>query len=241
MNHIYRRIWSAAKRCWVVGSELTKRGPAARRSVGVAASAAVLALSANAMAVEGAEMENPGEETETIWNEQEDSRYSGMPMDLFAMTGGLNAGLSLTSIAPQSTHHQLAIVNDVAYRDSTATGDDTVVVGSRSTISGKRSVGYGNGIRSTGERNVAIGTNVKIEHWYATAVGDGAYAGGGWGATAYGNDSRADGGNAIAIGSGSRVATGGGIGGIALGGGCPCRHQRLLWSHRCREQVQCFL
>ncbi|PZT04965.1 ESPR-type extended signal peptide-containing protein [Stenotrophomonas maltophilia] len=218
MNHIYRRIWSAAKRCWVVGSELTKRGPAARRSVGVAASAAVLALSANAMAVEGAEMENPGEETETIWNEQEDSRYSGMPMDLFAMTGGLNAGLSLTSIAPQSTHHQLAIVNDVAYRDSTATGDDTVVVGSRSTISGKRSVGYGNGIRSTGERNVAIGTNVKIEHWYATAVGDGAYAGGGWGATAYGNDSRADGGNAVAIGSGSRVATGGGIGGIALGG-----------------------
>ncbi|HEL3738777.1 TPA: YadA-like family protein [Stenotrophomonas maltophilia] len=218
MNHIYRRIWSAAKRCWVVGSELTKRGPAARRSVSVAMSAAMLALSANAMAAEGAEKEDPGEETETIWNEQEDSRYSGMPMDLFAMTGGLNAGLSLTSIAPQSTHYQLAIVNDVAYRDSTATGDDTVVVGSRSTISGKRSVGYGNGIRSTGERNVAIGTNVKIEHWYATAVGDGAYAGGGWGATAYGNDSRADGGNAIAIGSGSRVATGGGIGGIALGG-----------------------
>ncbi|MEC4341158.1 ESPR-type extended signal peptide-containing protein [Stenotrophomonas pavanii] len=218
MNHIYRRIWSAAKRCWVVGSELTKRGPAARRSVSVAASAAVLALSANAMAVEGAEKELPGEETETIWNEQEDSRRQGMPMNLFTMTGGLNAGLSLTSIAPQSTHYQLAIVNDVAYRDSTATGDDTVVVGSRSAISGKRSVGYGNGIRSTGEHNVAIGTNVKIEHWYATAVGDGAYAGGGWGATAYGNDSRADGGNAIAIGSGSRASTGGGIGGIALGG-----------------------
>lgn len=217
MNHVYRRIWSATKRCWVVGSELTKRGPAARRSVSVAMSAAMLALSANALAVEDAEKENPGEEPEMIWNEQEDSRYSGMPMDLFAMTGGLNAGLSLTSIAPQSTHYQLAIVNDVAYRDSTATGDDTVVVGSRSTISGKRSVGYGNGIRSTGERNVAIGTNVKIEHWYATAVGDGAYAGGGWGATAYGNDSRADGGNAVAIGSGSRVATGGGIGGIALG------------------------
>ncbi|CRD54002.1 ESPR-type extended signal peptide-containing protein [Stenotrophomonas thermophila] len=217
MNHIYRRIWSAAKRCWVVGSELTKRGPAARRSVSVAASAAVLALSANAMAVEGAEKEDPGEETETIWNEQEDSRRSGMSMNPF-MTGGLNAGLSLTSISPQSTYYQLAIVNDVAYRDSTATGDDTVVVGSRSAISGKRSVGYGNGIRSTGERNVAIGTNVKIEHWYATAVGDGAYAGGGWGATAYGNDSRADGGNAIAIGSGSRVSTGGGIGGIALGG-----------------------
>ncbi|MBH1579453.1 YadA-like family protein [Stenotrophomonas maltophilia] len=218
MNHVYRRIWSAAKRCWVVGSELTKRGPAARRSVSVAMSAAMLALSANALAVEDAEKENPDEVPEMIWNEQEDSRYSGMPMDLFAMTGGLNAGLSLTSIAPQSTHYQLAIVNDVAYRDSTATGDDTVVVGSRSTISGKRSVGYGNGIRSTGERNVAIGTNVKIEHWYATAVGDGAYAGGGWGATAYGNDSRADGGNAVAIGSGSRVATGGGIGGIALGG-----------------------
>lgn len=218
MNHIYRRIWSAAKRCWVVGSELTKRGPAARRSVSVAASAAVLALSANAMAVEGAEKESPGEETETIWNEQEDSRRSGMPMNPFTMTGVLNAGLSLTSIAPQSTHYQLAIVNDVAYRDSTATGDDTVVVGSRSAISGRRSVGYGNGIRSTGEHNVAIGTNVKIEHWYATAVGDGAYAGGGWGATAYGNDSRADGGNAIAIGSGSRASTGGGIGGIALGG-----------------------
>ncbi|MBH1388874.1 YadA-like family protein [Stenotrophomonas maltophilia] len=217
MNHIYRRIWSAAKRCWVVGSELTKRGPAARRSVSVAASAAVLALSANAMAVEGAEKEDPGEETETIWNEQKDSRRSGMSMNPF-MTGGLNAGLSLTSIAPQSTHYQLAIVNDVAYRDSTATGDDTVVVGSRSAISGRRSVGYGNGIRSTGEHNVAIGTNVKIEHWYATAVGDGAYAGGGWGATAYGNDSRADGGNAIAIGSGSRASTGGGIGGIALGG-----------------------
>ncbi len=134
------------------------------------------------------------------------------------MPDGLNAGISATSITPQSTHYQFAIVNDVAYRDSTATGDDTVVVGSRSTISGKRSVGYGNGIRSTGEFNVAIGTNAKIDHWYATAVGDGAYAGGGFGATAYGNGSRADGGNAIAIGSGSRVATGGGIGGIALGG-----------------------
>lgn len=218
MNRIYRRIWSAAKQCWVVGSELSSRGRAARRSVSLLTGAAILALSANAMADEGAEKESPSQEIETTWSGQEDSWHSSMPMDLLAMTGWLNAGLPLSSIAPQSKYYQLAIVNDVAYRDSTATGDDTVVVGSRSTISGKRSVGYGNGIRSTGERNVAIGTNVRIEHWYATAVGDGAYAGGGWGATAYGNDSRADGGNAIAIGSGSRVATGGGIGGIALGG-----------------------
>ncbi|HEL4102491.1 TPA: YadA-like family protein [Stenotrophomonas maltophilia] len=219
MNHIYRRIWSATKRCWVVGSELTKRASGRRRSITRGSGVALLLFSTSVVAVENSDKEHSGDRTELTWEYQRKTvqarDYSAGP---FMMPDGLNAGISATSITPQSTHYQFAIVNDVAYRDSTATGDDTVVVGSRSTISGKRSVGYGNGIRSTGERNVAIGTNVKIEHWYATAVGDGAYAGGGWGATAYGNDSRADGGNAIAIGSGSRVATGGGIGGIALGG-----------------------
>lgn len=219
MNHIYRRIWSATKRCWVVGSELTKRVSGRRRSITGGSGVALLLFSASVMAVENADKEHSGDRAELTWEDQTKTvqarDYSAGPL---MMPDGLNAGISATSITPQSMHYQFAIVNDVAYRDSTATGDDTVVVGSRSTISGKRSVGYGNGIRSTGERNVAIGTNVRIEHWYATAVGDGAYAGGGWGATAYGNDSRADGGNAIAIGSGSRVATGGGIGGIALGG-----------------------
>ncbi|QDL29304.1 ESPR-type extended signal peptide-containing protein [Stenotrophomonas maltophilia] len=218
MNHIYRRIWSAAKRCWVVGSELTNRGSGARRSISGGAGAALLMFSVNTMAVEDVDKEPLENLPEIASEEQGNFPQIGMHAGLPTMLIGLDSGVPQKSIAPQSKYYQLAIVNDVAYRDSTATGDDTVVVGSRSTISGKRSVGYGNGIRSTGERNVAIGTNVKIEHWYATAVGDGAYAGGGWGATAYGNDSRADGGNAIAIGSGSRVATGGGIGGIALGG-----------------------
>ncbi|WP_049400741.1 ESPR-type extended signal peptide-containing protein [Stenotrophomonas maltophilia] len=218
MNHIYRRIWSAAKRCWVVGSELTNRGSGARRSISGGAGAALLMFSVNTMAVEDVDKEPLENLPEIASGEQGNFPQTGMHAGLPTMLIGLDSGVPQRSIAPQSKYYQLAIVNDVAYRDSTATGDDTVVVGSRSTISGKRSVGYGNGIRSTGERNVAIGTNVKIEHWYATAVGDGASAGGGWGATAYGNDSRADGGNAIAIGSGSRVATGGGIGGIALGG-----------------------
>lgn len=217
MNHIYRRIWSAAKRCWVVGSELTKRGPAGRRSVSVVASAALLALSVDAIAVESAGEKKPDQNTGTIRDELGTTPHAALLMDLSVKTSGSIAGAP-SSITPQAMHYQMAIVNDVAYRDSTATGDDTIVVGSRSTISGKRSVGYGNGINSTGGHNVAIGTNVRIDQWYATAVGDGAYAGGGWGATAYGNGSRADGGNAIAIGSGSRVATGGGIGGIALGG-----------------------
>lgn len=35
MNHIYRRIWSTAKQCWVVGSELartTGKGTSGRRA-----------------------------------------------------------------------------------------------------------------------------------------------------------------------------------------------------------------
>jgi hypothetical protein len=97
-------------------------------------------------------------------------------------------------------------------------GNNLVVVGSRSGLSGNQSVGYGNQITSRGDNNTAIGYNVQITSGgYATGIGANAIANG-VGTTSLGNDARAYSENSIAVGSGATTYNGAGISKVAIGG-----------------------
>ncbi|QGL98290.1 MULTISPECIES: ESPR-type extended signal peptide-containing protein [Stenotrophomonas] len=218
MNHIYRRVWSAAKRCWVVGSELTRRTKGRARSVARSSSGALALLclsTASAAATEhGAALEanelRRWADSELFYNAWQRMLPMGSPArSNVAWSGGM---------APQRIVYQLATVSDNVYSDLRLTGDRTIGLGSRTIVEGNQSAAYGNGIRLYGNNSVAMGDAVTVDVSHGTAVGALSRASGGYGATAFGNDAHANGGNNIAVGSGSRAGSGGGgTGAIAVG------------------------
>ncbi|HDS1075867.1 TPA: YadA-like family protein [Stenotrophomonas maltophilia] len=205
MNHIYRRIWSTARKCWVVASELSSaRGKSTGQPTRMAAAAVILA----SLVVPAASAEDGTEE-----------RDEGIPIARQAVerervhpfVAVLTAAPAMSPPVPVATvkaiHAQLALVSDTSYRDSTISGNDMLVLGSRSSLSsGNRSVGYGNAISSRGENNTAIGHNAEITSGYSTAVGAFSRTSG-IGATALGHDARATSSNAIALGSGAQASS----------------------------------
>lgn len=219
MNHIYRRIWSAAKRCWVVGSELTRRTKGRARAAARSSSGALalLCLSTTSVAAteHGAALE--AEELQQRWADSElfhNAWQMMLPMGNPARSNVASSG----GMAPQRIVYQLATVSDNVYSDLRLTGDRTIGLGSRTIIEGNQSAAYGNGIRLYGNNSVAMGDAVTVDVSHGTAVGALSRASGGYGATAFGNDAHANGGNNIAVGSGSRAGSGGGgTGAIAVG------------------------
>ena len=157
MNHIYRRIWSAAKRCWVVGSELTRRTgtrAAARSSSGALA---LLCLSTTSVAAteHGAALE--AEELQQRWADSElfhNAWQMMLPMGNPARSNVASSG----GMAPQGIAYQLAMVSDTVYSDLRMTGNRTIGLGSRTIVEGNQSAAYGNGIRLYGNNSVAMGT-----------------------------------------------------------------------------------
>ncbi|MBN5028847.1 YadA-like family protein [Stenotrophomonas maltophilia] len=209
MNHIYRRIWNHAKQCWVVGSELSSaRG---KRASGRAAAHGLIVLSMIGLvpaSVAASELQEQGEEQE----------YSKSPAllgagakDSISVAIPLPSAFGTMSVSPLSVqlfsqHLQFAIVSDANYRDSTISGNNMLVLGSRSSLRGSHSVGYGNAINTSGEYNTAIGFNAEISSGYGTAIGAQSRANG-IGATALGNNARATQTNAVSIGSGSSASS----------------------------------
>ncbi|HDS1510573.1 YadA-like family protein [Stenotrophomonas maltophilia] len=215
MNRIYRRIWCTARQCWVVASELaTARGKRAASS-----GAIVLPVVASTLMAFSAAAENmPVEEDESV----EAAAY--LSPKGFNSFGAIPLGLGVrredamgTAAAPIYT--QVALTSDHYYRNSTINGDLLLMLGSRSSMTGNRSVAYGSLITANGDDNTAIGYGVDITRGgYATGVGARAIASG-IGTTALGNDARAYSQNSIAIGSGSRtVESHAGVARIAIGG-----------------------
>ncbi|MDA5339484.1 YadA-like family protein [Stenotrophomonas maltophilia] len=219
MNHIYRRIWSAAKRCWVVGSELSRRTKRRARSVARSSSGALALLclsTASVAATEyGAALEP--EELQQRWADSElfhNAWQMMLPMGNPARSNVASSG----GMTPQGIVYQLAMVSDTVYSDLRMTGNRTIGLGSRTIVEGNQSAAYGNGIRLYGNNSVAMGDAVTVDTSHGTAVGALSRASGGYGATAFGNDAHANGGNNIAVGSGSRAGSGGGgMGAIAVG------------------------
>jgi len=218
MNHIYRRIWSAAKRCWVVGSELTRRTKGRARAAAHSSSGALalLCLSTTSVAAteHGAALE--AEELQQRWADSELFHNAWQMMLPMGNPARSNVASS-SGMAPQGIVYQLAMVSDTVYSDLRMTGNRTIGLGSRTIVEGNQSAAYGNGIRLYGNNSVAMGDAVTVDVSHGTAVGALSRASGGYGATAFGNDAHANGGNNIAVGSGSRANTGSGKGAIAVG------------------------
>jgi len=214
MNKIYRRLWSTARQCWVVASELTAaRGKASHTLRAGSLLTASLLLAPSAFA-NSDEQESARSETLTA------AQSSALILQALglAQTNPTITSTATRSIGVNSIQRQAAIVSDPSYADSTISGDHLLVLGSRSTLSGAQSVAYGNRITSRGTNNTALGYNVQITNGgYATGIGAEAVASG-VGTTALGNNAKAYTENSIAVGSGSKTNDGAGISRIAIGG-----------------------
>ena len=250
MNKIYRRLWSTARQCWVVASELSAARGKSSQLVGAGVLALALTLSSSgACAAE----DDPVDEPEDI-----------PVLDAWALQAafGSRAAISGAGAAPfgdvlaEPVMRQLALTTDHYYRDSTVDGDLLTVLGSRSTLSGSRSVAYGSVITSRGTNNTAIGYNVQITNGgYATAVGAESVASG-VGTTVLGNNAKAYSENSIAVGSGantvnssagvSRIAIGGNAyagtagwsGAVALGGNSRAEYDAVAVGHEARSTAE---
>lgn len=203
MNRIYRRLWSRTRQCWIVASELAcSRAKATRGGRRPALIVSLLLVPALVQAQSA-----PSEETVDALETDHALKWAfGLPM-----------GLLSTIKAGPAPVRQVSLTTDYGYRDSTVDGDHLVVLGSRSSLVGSTSVGYGNLIESRGDHNVAVGFGVKVRQGYSTAVGGSALADG-VGATAFGNNAKAYTNNSIAVGSGSSTDNGAGVSKIAIGG-----------------------
>ncbi|MCF7752614.1 YadA-like family protein [Bacillus subtilis subsp. subtilis] len=203
MNRVYRRLWSRARQCWIVASErASSQGKAARglRCTTVIASLLLTPALVQAETASGKESEDALEADRALqW-------AFGLPM-----------ALKLATTAGPTPVGQVSLTTDYSYRSSTVDGDHLVMLGSRSSLVGSTSVGYGNLIESRGDHNVAVGFGVKVRQSYSTAVGGSAMADG-IGATAFGNNAKAYTNNSIAVGSGSSTDSGAGVSKIAIGG-----------------------
>ena len=250
MNKIYRRLWSTARQCWVVASELSAARGKSSQLVGAGVLALALTLSSSgAWAAE----EVPVDEPEDV-----------PVLDAWALQAafGSRAAISGAGAAPfagvlaEPVIRQNAFTTDHYYRDSTVDGDLLTVLGSRSTLSGSRSVAYGSVITSRGTNNTAIGYNVQITNGgYATAVGAESVASG-VGTTVLGNNAKAYSENSIAVGSGantvnssagvSRIAIGGNAyagtagwsGAVALGGNSRAEYDAVAVGHEARSTAE---
>ncbi|MEN5287542.1 ESPR-type extended signal peptide-containing protein [Stenotrophomonas lactitubi] len=215
MNKIYRRLWSTARQCWIVASELAS--PRGKRASTILA-AGTVGLVMLATVAQAAEREvEPGEfdeqslvedypATPSVADSTFRSALSSFPLQPAAAAGSIN-----------SLHTQVALTTDNFYRDSTVSGDLQMILGSRSSLTGSKSVGYGSLLTASGTNNVAVGYGVRVRQGYSTAVGAESYTDG-VGATAFGNNAKAYADNSIAVGSGSRTNDGAGISRIAIGG-----------------------
>ncbi|QII30256.1 hemagluttinin domain-containing protein [Stenotrophomonas maltophilia] len=210
MNRIYRRLWSTARQCWVVVSELANSRGKRCQCTGTAL-AAVLLL---ATPLARASSDKLDEEDAVSRNPVLEQALQSSLL-LQALQGARAARVSPLSATPV---YQAAIVTDPSYGNSTVSGDQLLILGSRSSLNGTGGVAYGNLISATGRNVVAVGYQVKVTNGgYATAVGANAMADG-VGTTVFGNHAEAYTTNSVAVGSGARTNNGAGISRIAIGG-----------------------
>ncbi|MBA0245117.1 hemagluttinin domain-containing protein [Stenotrophomonas maltophilia] len=199
MNRIYRRLWNRVRQCWVVTSELGRAKGKPAQQGRVAPALVLLTLAGSVGASVDVERDR-GDHVD--WRD---------PMSLIGSPLAL-----MSAVSPMATYRQLAIVNDPNYRDSTVSGDFSMILGSRSTATGKSSVVYGTLAILDGESSAAIGSHSTVRGSFSVGVGAGSYVNG-WGSTSLGAYARTVGDNGVAIGRAAYVDTGAGVSGVAIG------------------------
>ncbi|HWV08796.1 MAG TPA: ESPR-type extended signal peptide-containing protein [Pseudomonas sp.] len=182
MNHIYRRIWSAAKQCWVVGSELSAlrgkpHGGGARLSGNCAALAACFFFLPLAQAMEPAHCEP----------EQTECSSEVAATNIVRMN-------SLFKATDDLSRAGLLAVGETLWGDGIKrNGDHNTAFGYRAEVTGGYNTAVGSNARAHGLGSTALGNNSWASGANSVAVGSGAQVttNGGVGAIAIGADARA--------------------------------------------------
>lgn len=194
MNRIYRRIWSTARRCWVVASELTSPRGKASRTVCLRAGIVMVISAANGVAAE------PGAE-----DAKEVALHLQMPQRLMWSTVAPSARTApLAALAGQADGYSFVRYRTRFGAANYATGDDSLVVGPQAIAYGKRSTALG--IASSANMfSTALGYEADADGTHATAIGHKAVARE-LGSIALGNDARSFASDTVAIGSGAMAS-----------------------------------
>lgn len=185
MNRIYRRIWSVAKQCWVVGSEFAKTvcGASSQRRKGAQRVALLVAFQSLTVAAHAAAVANPDCGAEEAW--REGCLYKA------ATAPGVRAFSLLSSTTPLITG-----------AGAIAIGESGTGFGHGIRINGNNSSAFGHSAATYGVDNVAIGYQSKALGGHSVGLGANSRASG-FGSTSLGNDSGATRTNAVALGSGA--------------------------------------
>ncbi|MEG0182568.1 MAG: ESPR-type extended signal peptide-containing protein [Stenotrophomonas sp.] len=185
MNRIYRRIWSVAKQCWVVGSEFAKtvRAASSQRRKGAQRVALFVAFQSLAGGAHAAAVTSPDCSAEEEW--REGCLYKA------ATAPGVHAFSLLSSTTPLITG-----------AGAIAIGQSGTGFGNGIRINGNNSSAFGNSAETYGVDNVAIGYQSKALGGHSVGLGANSRASG-FGSTSLGNNSGATRTNAVALGSGA--------------------------------------
>jgi len=184
MNKIYRRLWSVARQCWVVASELAAaRGTRRHPSRGPGLALMLAMLPASVMAATAGHSETSADE----WTE--DALYAAFgPFNTSAMLAHEDA-----ATAPSGRAFSRANALPLAYSDFVQLG----------SYAGARDRAVAVGVWAfSNSYGAALGYQANANGQYATALGHKSVA---WelGGVAVGNDAKSYAHNAVALGSGA--------------------------------------
>ncbi len=214
MNKIYRRLWSSARQCWVVTSELAS--PRGKPAATLRRSAAAVVVMLLALPAGAAELD---EDEVRWWHLQTLTALGLQPVTnraenalLAVNRGDVYSNTSRANWSVVSGRESMALGSEAG-----ATGEGSLAAGISSRAVGDRSTAVGNLAEAHGTNSVAVGHYaVARGGGYGTALGTYSDANG-TGATAVGQNAKARTTNSIAMGSGAQTDGGEGHSRIAIG------------------------
>lgn len=221
MNHIYRRIWSHAKQCWIVASELSgSRADGVANKSPLASSLRLLLLTSALLSTFAAHADQVKEKSYSICESDglevvrgclrfatnSQAVSSGASGSGYAVLGYGSWIAGTGSVAIGYMAKAMIGYNTALGAYSEAHGHDNTAVGSYAVTRQNYSTAVGHRAETSGVDSVALGYHAKTDvGGHAVAVGTRAQAKG-LGATSLGNSAVAERLNAVAIGSGSRAS-----------------------------------
>ncbi|WP_459041225.1 ESPR-type extended signal peptide-containing protein [Stenotrophomonas sp. PSU-St19] len=214
MNKIYRRLWSSARQCWVVTSELAS--PRGKPAATLRRSAAAVVVMLLALPAGATELD---EDEVSWWHFQTLTALGLQPVTnraenalLAVNRGDVYSNTSRANWSVVSGRESMALGSEAG-----ATGEGSLAAGISSRAVGDRSTAVGNLAEAHGTNSVAVGHYaVARGGGYGTALGTYSDANG-TGATAVGQNAKARTTNSIAMGSGAQTDGGEGHSRIAIG------------------------
>lgn len=199
MNKIYKVIWSKARNCYVVVSELAKRNGKCKAAktdnenegnlLSEMSGATSLHKAAVALLLAG---------------------MIGMPG--VSEAGQVKIGTYATTESPGTVSTDDTNIIAIG-TDLNVSGKSAIDIGVNSKVNGEKSIGVGSSLQVTGTQSIGIGDNARVYTNSSIAIGVGQPGIGRWAINVSGKyidqtlDSADQGGNSIAIGTGAMVFT----------------------------------